>query len=78
MTRRYQQKSIVITTNKPFAEWNDTFPHAACTVTLIDRLVHKREIFEVDGESYRLKEAKEHRAKRARARKKQNASRKRA
>lgn len=76
VTRRYQQKSIVITTNKPFAEWNDTFPHAACTVTLIDRLVHKSEIVEVEGDSYRLREAKEMRLKRAQARKKRNANRK--
>ncbi len=75
VTRRYQQKSIVITTNKPFAEWNDTFPHAACTVTLIDRLVHRSEIVEVDGESYRLKEAKEQSARRAQARRKRNAER---
>ena len=76
VTRRYEQKSIVITANKPFAEWNDTFPHAACTVTLIDRLVHKSELVEVDGESYRLKEAKERRQERAQERKKKKAAKK--
>lgn len=59
VTRRYQQKSIVLTTNKPFKEWNEIFPSAGCVVTLIDRLVHRAEIVDLDGESYRVKEAKE-------------------
>ena len=59
VTRRYQHRSIVLTTNRPFGEWNDVFPNAACVVTLIDRLVHRAEITSIAGESYRLKEAKE-------------------
>ena len=34
------------------------FPNAACVVSLIDRLVHRCEIVAIEGESYRLKEAK--------------------
>jgi DNA replication protein DnaC len=69
VTRRYQEhRAIVLTTNKPFAEWNNVFPNAACIVTLIDRLVHRSEIVEVEGESYRLKEAKERAAKKATSR----------
>jgi DNA replication protein DnaC len=79
VSRRYGQRSMVVTTNRIFEEWNEVFPNAACVVTMIDRLVHKAEIVEVDGESYRLKEAKERAAKRARARsrsrKKKSASR---
>ena len=60
VTRRYDlQKSIVLSTNKAFAECSEVFPHAACTVTLVDRLVHRSEILEIEGDSYRLKEAKE-------------------
>jgi DNA replication protein DnaC len=60
VTRRYEQhKPIALSTNKAFAEWSEVFPHAACTVTLVDRLVHRSEILQVDGDSYRLKEAKE-------------------
>jgi DNA replication protein DnaC len=68
VTRRYQVKSTVITTNKPFSEWNQVFPNAGCIVALIDRLVHKAEIVEIQGESYRLKEAKEREAERAKTR----------
>ena len=69
ITQRYQQRSTIITTNKSFEEWNDVFPNAACVVTLIDRLIHKAELIQIEGESYRLKEAKERALKRANKRK---------
>jgi len=68
VTRRYQSKSTLITTNKPFTEWNEVFPNAGCVVTLIDRLVHHAEIVTIDGESYRLKEAKDEAASKAKDR----------
>ncbi len=54
VTRRYQHGSTIITTNKPFAEWNQVFPNAASVVTIIDRLVHKAEIITIEGDSYCL------------------------
>jgi len=69
---RYEEKSILVTTNKPFSEWREVFPNAACVVSLVDRLVHKAEILQFEGESYRLKEARE----RAERRKKPRAPRK--
>jgi len=68
VTRRYQQRPLIVTTNKIFKEWNEVFPNAACVVTLIDRMVHRSEIVKIDGESYRLKEAKEAASKRAKRR----------
>lgn len=65
VSRRYQKKPVIITTNKTFAEWNDIFPNAACCVSLIDRLIHRSEIIVIEAESYRLKEAKEQSVKRA-------------
>jgi DNA replication protein DnaC len=64
VSRRYEEKSTIITTNKPFAEWNQVFPNASCVVSLVDRLVHHAEIIPIEGESYRLKEAKEQSEKR--------------
>jgi DNA replication protein DnaC len=70
VTRRYDLgRPILITTNKAFNDWSEVFPHAACTVTLVDRLVHRSEIIEIDGESYRAKEAKERAAAKAKSRK---------
>jgi DNA replication protein DnaC len=70
ISRRYHQKSTIITTNKPFAEWRDIFPNATCVVSLIDRLVHRSEIINIEADSYRLKEAKEESAKRKASREK--------
>jgi hypothetical protein len=39
-------------------DWAEVFPQAVCTVTLVDRLVHRPEILEIDGDSDRLEEAK--------------------
>jgi len=57
ISRRYQAKSTIITTNRAFKEWHEVFPNAACVVSLIDRLVHHCEIVMLQGESFRLKEA---------------------
>ena len=66
ITRRYQlHRPVVLTTNKPFGEWNQVFPNAACVVALVDRLVHRSEILTLAGNSYRLKEAQERAAQRA-------------
>lgn len=69
INRRYQEKSIILTTNKPFTEWNEVFPSSACVVTMIDRLVHKSEIIKIEADSYRLKEAKEREQRRKAKRK---------
>ena len=66
ISRRYENKSTVVTTNRPFAEWREVFPNATCVVSLVDRLVHHAEILAVEGESYRFKEAQERAEKRAR------------
>lgn len=57
-------RSIIITTNKAFTEWNQAFDSATCIVTLIDRLCHRCEVVAIDGASYRAKEAKERAAAR--------------
>ena len=59
ISRRYESKSTVVTSNKPFASWSEVFPNAACVVSLVDRLVHHAEIVSLEGDSYRLKEARE-------------------
>ena len=59
VSRRYEQKSIVITTNLAFKHWDTVFPNAACAVALIDRLTHHAEIISIDGESYRKREAEQ-------------------
>jgi hypothetical protein len=65
ITRRYQNSPVILSTNKPFGEWNQVFPNAGCVLTLVDRLMHKAEILTLAGKSYRLKEAQERAARNA-------------
>lgn len=66
ISRRYESKSTLVTTNKAFSAWSEVFPNASCVVSLIDRLVHHSEVVAIEGESYRLKEAKERAEQRTR------------
>jgi DNA replication protein DnaC len=69
VTRRYEgPRSIVLSTNKPFSEWSQVFPNAACVVTLVDRLLHRSEILAIEGDSFRLKEATERATAKAKSR----------
>ncbi len=68
VSRRYGTASTVVTTNKPFAAWLEVFPNAACVVSLVDRLVHRADVIAIEGESYRVKEARERAEQRSRRR----------
>jgi DNA replication protein DnaC len=59
VSRRYERKSLVLTTNLAFGDWSTVFPNAACTTALIDRIVHHSDIIPIEGKSYRLREAEE-------------------
>jgi DNA replication protein DnaC len=54
---RYERRSLAITANQPFGEWNKVFPDPTMTVAAIDRLVHHATIFEMNVESYRRRTA---------------------
>jgi len=69
VSRRYQHKPILVTTNKIFKEWGSVFSSATSVTTIVDRLVHRSEVVKIDAKSYRLKESKEAAAERAKTRK---------
>lgn len=73
ISERYQNLSTIVTTNKPFKEWGEVFPNAACVVTLVDQLMHKAEVVVIEGDSYRQKEARERLEVRERQRKEKEA-----
>jgi len=50
----YQQTSIILTSNKGIAEWGEFMGDPVITAAMLDRLMHKCEVFDMDGESYRL------------------------
>jgi len=63
ITRVYERKSLVVTTNLPFAKWSDVFHDATSAAAVIDRIVHHATVLQTEGASYRLKTAKERRKK---------------
>ncbi|MEE9280130.1 MAG: IS21-like element helper ATPase IstB [Myxococcota bacterium] len=68
VSRRYEQKSVVITTNLAFTDWPSVFPNASCVTALIDRLTHHADVCKIEGQSYRHREAEERKTKRAQRR----------
>jgi len=51
---RYEQGSIIVTSNLPFEQWPNVFGCSRLTGALLDRLTHHVHILEMNGESYRL------------------------
>ena len=56
--RAYEHQSLMVTSNLPFEEWTEIFGSERLTGALLDRLTHRCHIIEANGESYRLRQAK--------------------
>jgi DNA replication protein DnaC len=51
----YEQKSLVVTSNKGFDDWTDFLGDAVIATAILDRLIFKCEIFNLTGDGYRIK-----------------------
>ncbi len=58
---RYEQGSVLLTSNLPFSKWTEVFKDPTTTAAAIDRLVHHSIIIELNLESYRLEQSEQHR-----------------
>jgi DNA replication protein DnaC len=56
VARRYERASLVITSNKSFLDWGETFNDPILATAILDRLLHYSTTLNIKGESYRLKE----------------------
>jgi DNA replication protein DnaC len=54
---RYERRSVLVTSNLAFSEWGSVFQGDRMTAALLDRLTHRCDIFEMNGESYRFRES---------------------
>lgn len=54
---RYERRSLLITANQPFSQWDNIFTDSMMTVAAVDRLVHHAVIFEIKAHSYRRQAA---------------------
>ncbi len=60
ISSRYEQGSIIITTNRAFKDWAQIFNNdSTLTSALLDRLLHHTEAVVIEGKSYRMKEVQE-------------------
>lgn len=56
VSRRYEKKSLIITTNKPLSQWGEMFGDPALANALLDRLLHHSKVIKIPGRSYRTKD----------------------
>jgi DNA replication protein DnaC len=57
IAHRYERKSLLITANQPFSQWDSIFTDSMMTVAVIDRLIHHATIIEIQAESFRKQAA---------------------
>jgi DNA replication protein DnaC len=62
-SQRYERGATIVTSNLPFVEWTSVLSSERLTGALLDRLTHHVHILEMNGESYRLKQARDRRRK---------------
>ena len=53
----YEKASLIITSNKSFESWAEMMGDSIMTTALLDRLLHHAKVFNLDGESYRIKKS---------------------
>lgn len=58
LSRRYERGSVIITSNKGFADWGEIFSDTVLATAILDRLLHHSTTINIKGESFRLKEKK--------------------
>lgn len=56
VTRRYERASLILTSNKGFADWGEVLGDSVMATAILDRLLHHATTVNIKGESYRLKE----------------------
>lgn len=52
ITKRYLKSSTVLTTNLGIASWGQIFDNSMVAAAMLDRLLHRSVVFNIDGESY--------------------------
>ena len=56
VSARYERGSLILTSNKGFAEWGDVLGDTVIATAILDRLLHRSHVLNISGRSYRLRE----------------------
>ncbi len=62
-SERHERGSVIVNTNLPFSDWGQVFQTERLAVAMLDRITHRAQILEMNGESYRLKSARSGKAR---------------
>ena len=60
-TRAYERTSLIVTTNLPFENWTEVLGSERLTGATLDRLTHRCHILQMNGQSFRVSDARKHR-----------------
>ena len=58
ISHRYERRSLLVTSNQPFSDWEAVFSNTAMTVAAVDRLVDHSTLIQIQAESYRRRRAR--------------------
>lgn len=58
ISKRYENSSVIITTNKSFEQWSEIFADGILASAILDRIVHYSDTIKINGPSYRAKSLK--------------------
>jgi DNA replication protein DnaC len=56
ISRRYEQGSVLISSNRAVTEWGEVFGDQVVATAILDRLLHHSQVLTIRGDSYRLRE----------------------
>jgi DNA replication protein DnaC len=59
--RRYENRSTLLTSNRPIEEWGKLLSDVPAASAILDRLLHHAEVIAITGRSYRLQDSANHR-----------------
>ena len=59
VSARYERGSIILTSNKGFAQWGEILGDTVIATAILDRLLHHSHVLNIRGESYRLRDKRQ-------------------
>lgn len=56
LAKRYEKYSTIVTSNQQFSKWGEVLSDATLASAILDRLLHHSYVFNITGNSYRIKD----------------------
>ena len=56
LAKRYERNSTIVTSNQQFSKWGEVLSDSTLATAILDRLLHHSYVFNITGNSYRIKD----------------------